>query len=151
MGDAQRRQIPFARGRKLPKLAVVSVSDQAERARLDKWLWAVRIFKTRSLAADACRVGAVEVGGLVAKPAREVRVGEVVTVRQGIVTRTLGVLAVPVSRLGAKLVPAHCKDLTPPEEYEKAREQRLQHLLAREKGSGRPTKRDRRLTDKLWE
>lgn len=117
--------------------------------RLDKWLWAVRIFKTRSLATDACRAGSVEVNAQPAKPAREVRGGEQVIVRQGLIKRTLEVVAVPRSRVGAKLVRDYCNDLTPPEEFAKARSQPIQQLLAREKGSGRPTKRDRRLLDQL--
>ena len=118
-------------------------------ARLDKWLWAVRIFKSRSLATDACRAGSVGVNAQPAKPSREVRAGETVTVRQGLVLRTLGVLAVPRGRVGAKLVPTYCADRTPPEEFEKLRAYRVQQLLAREKGSGRPTKRDRRLLDRF--
>jgi ribosome-associated heat shock protein Hsp15 len=117
--------------------------------RLDKWLWAVRLFKTRSLATDACRAGSVDVNAQVAKPARDVRLGEQITVRQGLVTRTLRVVGMPVSRVGAKLVPDYCTDLTPPEEFAKARQQAVQQLLAREKGTGRPTKRDRRLLDRL--
>jgi ribosome-associated heat shock protein Hsp15 len=118
--------------------------------RLDKWLWTVRIFKSRSLASDACRAGSVAVNELPAKPARDVRPGEMVTVRQGLVVRTLRVVAVPQSRVGAKLVPSFCTDLTPKEELEKAREHAVQHLLAREKGSGRPTKRDRRLLVRVF-
>jgi ribosome-associated heat shock protein Hsp15 len=117
--------------------------------RLDKWLWAVRIFKTRSLASDACRAGSVAVNEQTAKPARDVRPGETVTVKQGLVLRTLKVVDVPKSRVGPKLVPNFCEDLTPREELEKARQNPLLHLLEREKGSGRPTKRDRRLLDRL--
>ena len=120
-------------------------------ARLDKWLWVVRAFKTRGLAADACRAGSVAVNGKPAKPARDVRPGEIVTVQQGLLLRTLQVVAVPRSRVGAKLLPDYYTDLTPPAEYEKLRESKVQHLLAREKGSGRPTKRDRRLLDRLFE
>lgn len=119
--------------------------------RLDKWLWAVRVFKTRALATAACRAGSVTINDLPAKPARDVRAGELVCVRLGIVMRTLRVVGVPQSRVGAKHVAEFCADLTPPAEYEKAREQRVQHVLAREKGSGRPTKRDRRLLDRLFE
>lgn len=89
------------------------------------------------------------VNDLPAKPAREVRPGETVKVRQGLVNRTLRVVAVPPSRVGARLVRQYCSDLTPKEEFEKARQQPLQQLLEREKGSGRPTKRDRRLIDQL--
>jgi ribosome-associated heat shock protein Hsp15 len=121
-----------------------------ERARLDKWLWAIRMFKTRALATDACRAGSVEVNALVAKPARDLHEGEQVTVKQGLVTRTLRVVGIPKSRVGAKLVATYCEDLTPPEEFEKAQKERLQHVLAREKGSGRPTKRERRDIDRLF-
>ena len=119
--------------------------------RLDKWLWAMRVFRTRALATDACRAGSVAVNELVAKPAREVHAGEIVTVKQGLFTRTLQVVGVPRSRVGAKLLPDYCVDLTPPEEYERLRERSVQQVLAREKGSGRPTKRDRRLLDDLFE
>jgi ribosome-associated heat shock protein Hsp15 len=121
----------------------------ANTARIDKWLWAVRLFKTRALATDACRVGSVLVAGHAAKPARDVRAGELVEVRQGLITRTLRVVGVPRSRVGPKKVPEFCADLTPQSEFEKAREQRVQQFLAREKGSGRPTKRDRRAIDRL--
>jgi ribosome-associated heat shock protein Hsp15 len=122
-------------------------------ARLDKWLWAVRLFRTRSLATDACRAGSVAINDLPAKPARDVRAGEVITVRQGLITRTLRVVGLPRSRVGAKLVANFCADLTPPEELAKAHDpaNRIQNLLAREKGSGRPTKRDRRLLDQLFD
>lgn len=121
-----------------------------ETERLDKWLWSVRIFKTRSLATDACRAGSVEINGHPAKPARDVHPGEVVKVRQGLITRTLKVLGAPARRVGAKLVAGFCDDQTAPEEFEKAREHRVQQVLAREKGSGRPTKRERRTMDELF-
>ena len=121
-----------------------------EAGRIDKWLWAVRIFRTRSLATDACRAGSVTVNGQPAKPSRDTRAGEVIVVRQGLIRRTLKVLAVPPARLGAKLVANFCEDQTPPEEFAKARAQRVQQFLARAKGSGRPTKRDRRLLDRLF-
>lgn len=117
--------------------------------RLDKWLWSVRIFKTRSLATDACRAGSVEIDGRAAKPARDIRVGDTMNVRQGVVTRTLKVLAIPRSRVGAKLVPLSCLELTSPEEFAKAQQSPVQHFLERAKGAGRPTKRDRRAIDQL--
>lgn len=117
--------------------------------RLDKWLWSVRVFKSRSLASDACRAGSVTVNELPAKPARDVRPGETVMVRQGLILRTLRVVDVPRSRVGPKLVANFCTDLTPKDELAKARENPVRHLLEREKGSGRPTKRDRRLLDRL--
>ena len=92
----------------------------------------------------------MEIHARSAKPAREVHVGETVTVQQGVVLRTLRVLGTPASRVGAKLVPDYCTDLTPASEFEKARVLRLQHVLAREKGRGRPTKRDRREVDRFF-
>ena len=110
----------------------------------------MRLFKSRALAADACKAGSVEIGGVVAKPARDVRIDDQISLRQGIIVRTLRVVGVPKSRVGAKLVP-HCyEDLTPDSEFAKLRELRVQNLLAREKGSGRPTKRDRRELDRYF-
>jgi ribosome-associated heat shock protein Hsp15 len=125
-------------------------ADEANTARVDKWLWAVRIFKTRPLATAACREGKVSVGELVAKPARTVRAGEIVTVRQGVMQRTLRVVAAPASRVGAVRLPEFYVDLTPPEEFAQARAQRAQQANARAPGAGRPTKRDRRLQDRFF-
>jgi ribosome-associated heat shock protein Hsp15 len=127
----------------------VNTANVGETSRLDRWLWAVRIFKTRSLATDACRAGSVAVAGSVAKAARDVRVGEQVIVQQGLVRRTLLVRGHPVSRVGARHVAQFCDDQTPPEEFAKATERRIEQFLARERGSGRPTKRDRRAFDQL--
>lgn len=125
------------------------MSFVTEHARIDKWLWCVRLFKTRALATTACRAGAVLIGDVPVKPAREVHAGETVCVRQGLITRTVLVMAAPAARVAAKQVPEFYSDLTPPEEFEKARAQRVQHFLAREKGAGRPTKRERRRLDRL--
>lgn len=113
-------------------------------ARLDKWLWAVRLFRTRPLAAAACRAGEVTIDDRPLKPARDVRPGDTIHVRQGVMRRTVVVLGVPPSRVGAARVPEFLEDRTPPEERQKVKEQAIQHLLARERGTGRPTKRDRR-------
>jgi ribosome-associated heat shock protein Hsp15 len=119
--------------------------------RLDQWLWAVRVFKTRSLAADAIRAGHVRVNDQPCKPAREVHPGEVIVAQVGIRTRTVRVFAAPPSRVGAKLVAQFAEDLTPPEEYAKRPEPNLLPPMFRRKGAGRPTKRDRRETDRLRE
>jgi ribosome-associated heat shock protein Hsp15 len=145
--DCQRRRVAQAL-RRFSFFSLTTLPSESV-ARLDKWLWAVRLFKTRSLATDACRAGSVSINNHAAKPAREVRPGETVVVRQGLINRILRVLDVPRSRVGANLVARFCDELTPPEEFAKARENRLQHLLEREKGRGRPTKRDRRLLDRL--
>ena len=117
--------------------------------RFDQWLWAARVYKSRTLAVAAIKAGHARVDGVVAKPSHEMRAGELVTARIELVTRTLRVIAAPPSRVGAKLVPQFAEDLTPPEEYEK---RRVPHLLPpafRPRGAGRPTKRDRREIDEL--
>ncbi len=118
--------------------------------RLDKWLWCVRVFKTRPLATAACRAGKVLIGELEAKPGRDIHVGEVVTVRVGALTRTLKVAGLPPARVAAKLLPGFLTDLTPPAEYERAKQAGIEHLLARQRGEGRPTKKDRREMGRLF-
>lgn len=115
--------------------------------RIDQWLWAVRIYKTRTLAAAAIRGGHVRLDGAPVKPAREVRPGELVTARAGDLTRTLRVVGHPPSRIAARLVPQFAEDLTPPEEYQRRREAASQGAPVRPKGAGRPTKRERRALD----
>ena len=119
--------------------------------RLDQWLWAVRVFKTRTNATDAIKAAHVTVNGQPAKPAREVRAGELIVAKVGDITRTVRVVAFPPSRVGAKLVPDFAEDLTPPEEYTKRREPNFIPPILRPKGSGRPTKRDRREIDGLFQ
>jgi len=119
--------------------------------RLDKWLWSVRVFKTRAEATAQCRNGRVQVNGIDAKPGRDIHVGETVTARVGIVTRTLKVVGVPRSRVAAKQLPEFLSDLTPAAEYERAKQANLEHLLARERGRGRPTKKDRRAMGRLFD
>ena len=115
--------------------------------RLDQWLWAARVFKTRALAVAAIKAGHAKVNGAATKPAHDARAGEVVTVRIGVMTRTLRVIGAPVSRVAAKLVPQFAEDLTPPEEFEKQRALNVFNAGARPKGAGRPTKRERRDLD----
>jgi ribosome-associated heat shock protein Hsp15 len=117
--------------------------------RLDQWLWAVRVFKTRTYAADAIKAGHVTVGGQPCKPAREVREGDLIVAKVGEVTRTLRAIGTPPSRVGAKLVAQFAEDLTPPEEFAKRREPNFIPPMLRTPGSGRPTKRDRRQIEEL--
>jgi ribosome-associated heat shock protein Hsp15 len=120
--------------------------------RIDKWLWAVRLFKTRSLAAEACRSGDVLVNGQRVKPSRAVRAGEVLTVKTGSVRRTVKVLGFPPSRVGARLVPEFLENLTPASEYQKPREfTPAPPQFNWSKGIGRPTKKARRLWEKFEE
>ncbi len=129
----------------------VLVTPGDNEVRLDKWLWAVRIFKTRSQATAACNAGHVKVNGQNAKPARHVHPGEIITARTGDVTRTLKVLAPLAQRVGAAAVPNYLEDLTPPAEYEKREPAHLPGSFLRPKGAGRPTKKDRRDLSRIWE
>ena len=121
-----------------------------DETRLDKWLWSVRVFKTRAEATAACRAGKVMIGELEAKPGRSVHAGERVQAKVGIVHRTLVVLDVPRSRVGAKQLPRFMTDLTPAAEYEKERLAKLPPLFPRPKGSGRPTKKERRQLEEFF-
>lgn len=118
--------------------------------RLDKWLWCVRVCKTRAEATALCRTGRVQVNGLDAKPGRDLHAGETVVARVGAVTRTLKVLAHPRSRVAAKQLPEFVTDLTPAAEYERAKQAGIEHMLARARGRGRPTKKERRDMGRLF-
>lgn len=116
-------------------------------ARLDKFLWASRIFKTRSIASEACKKGRVTVGGMQAKPAKMVRVGEVISVRKPPVTYSFKILQAIEKRVGAKLVPDIIENVTPKEQYDLLEMSRISGFVNRARGTGRPTKKDRRDLD----
>ncbi|MCL1973942.1 MAG: RNA-binding S4 domain-containing protein [Bacteroidetes bacterium] len=119
--------------------------------RLDKYLWAIRVFKTRSDAADACRSGKVTINDMEAKPSREVRVGDVLKVRRGPVHFRYQVLGLLAQRVGAKNLTPYVLDTTPPEELAKGQKSNEALLVWRDRGTGRPTKKERRDIDKLME
>jgi ribosome-associated heat shock protein Hsp15 len=119
--------------------------------RMDKWLWAVRLYKTRTVAAAACVSGKVRIGGHSVKPARSVRVGEIITAVAGEISRTVKVINLVAQRLSAPLAAECYEDLTPRSEYEKPREPKFQPMIVRARGAGRPTKRDRRKIEQLWD
>ncbi len=121
----------------------------SETVRIDKWLWAVRLFKTRSQAAEACKGGKVKIDGVNVKPSREVKAGDIITVQQQSIKKSLKVLQAAKNRVSAKLVPNLMEDLTPPEELEKLEIIRQVNYERRERGAGRPTKKERRIIDKL--
>ncbi|MBW6490672.1 MAG: RNA-binding S4 domain-containing protein [Lentimicrobium sp.] len=121
----------------------------AEELRIDKWLWAVRIYKTRTLAGDSCRAGKVKIDGIAVKPSRLLKPGDEITVSIGPLTRTLRVKALIHNRVSAKLVPDSLEDLTPAEEYERIRFMNELNAERRERGTGRPTKKERRSIDRL--
>ena len=118
-----------------------------EEARIDKWLWAARIFKTRSIAADACKNGRVTIGGVNVKPSHSVRVGETVDVRKPPVTYSFRILKTIEQRVGAKLLPEIYENVTAPEQYELLEMNRISVFVDRARGTGRPTKKDRRALD----
>jgi ribosome-associated heat shock protein Hsp15 len=122
-----------------------------EATRIDKWLWAIRIYKTRTLAADACKAGKIKIDGVAVKPSREVKLMDEITISQGQLIRTMRVKSLIHNRVSAKLVPEHAEDLTPPEEYEKLKLIQEINGEHRDRGIGRPTKKQRRLIDLLKE
>lgn len=119
--------------------------------RIDKYLWAIRVFKTRSEATEACKGGKVKVAGIPAKPSRAIQAGEVIQVRKGIVTYTYKVLRPLENRVGAKLVPDYAENHTPEEEMEKLKAPVESFFVTRDRGAGRPTKKDRRAMEQLWD
>ena len=116
-------------------------------ARLDKWLWAARIFKTRSIAADACKNGRVMIDGGKMKPARMVKEGDVIQVRKPPVTYSFKILKAIQNRVGAKLVPEVLENVTSADQYELLEMNRISGFVGRARGTGRPTKKDRRDLD----
>jgi ribosome-associated heat shock protein Hsp15 len=118
-----------------------------EVARIDKWLWAARIFKTRSIAADACKNGRVTIGGINVKPSHMVKAGETVDVRKAPVTYSFRILKTIEQRVGAKLLPEIYENVTAPDQYELLEMNRISGFVDRARGTGRPTKKERRAMD----
>ena len=118
-------------------------------ARIDKWLWAARIFKTRSIAADAIKNGRVTIQGVNVKPSRMVKVGEVVSVRKPPVTYSFKILQTIEQRVGAKLIPQIYENVTPADQYELLEMNRISGFINRQRGTGRPTKKERRALDEF--
>jgi ribosome-associated heat shock protein Hsp15 len=116
-------------------------------ARIDKWLWAARIFKTRSIAADACKNGRVMVEGTTVKPSRMVKEGETVSVRKPPVIYSFKILKTIEQRVGAKLLPEIYENVTTADQYELLEMNRISGFVDRARGTGRPTKKDRRAMD----
>lgn len=121
-----------------------------EEVRIDKYLWSIRVYKTRSEATDACKGGKIRLNGGDVKPSKTVRVGDVLVARKGPVTYTYRILQLIDKRQGAKLVPNYAENLTPQEELDKLRAPVETFFLKRDRGAGRPTKKDRRQMDSLW-
>ena len=119
--------------------------------RIDKFLWAVRLFKTRSISAEACKKNRVSMGGQWIKSSRLVKVGEVIEVRVPPITRSYEILDLAEKRMGAKLVSGFIKDVTPVDQLEALELAKMAHNLSRPRGLGRPTKKDRRDLERLQE
>lgn len=119
--------------------------------RIDKWLWAMRIFKTRTIATEACKKGRVTLGTdqIIAKPSRMIKVGDIINVRKPPVTYSFKVLALTENRLGAKLVPEYMENVTPKEQYDLLEVVKISGFVDRRKGLGRPTKREGRELEKF--
>ncbi|HLP04857.1 MAG TPA: RNA-binding S4 domain-containing protein [Paludibacter sp.] len=119
--------------------------------RIDKWLWAVRLFKTRTLAAEACKKGKISMDGVAIKPSRNIKVGDVVSIRKNPVVFSFKVLALSENRMGAKLVPDFMLNVTAPDQLQLLELAKLAGQTGRDRGTGRPTKKDRRDIDDFTE
>lgn len=126
---------------------VPKLPKYGDTARIDKWLWAARIYKTRSIAVDAIKNGRVTIEGGLVKPSRTIKSGDVISVRKPPVTYSFKVLACIESRVGAKLLPQVYENVTDPQEYEKLEMSRISGFVDRQHGTGRPTKKERRQLD----
>ena len=132
-------------------MSMSSEKIESDAPRMDKYLWAIRVFKTRNDAADACRSGKVTLNGQEAKPSKEVKEGDIIGVRKGPVRHSYKVLTQLTQRVGAKNLAPYVLDTTPPEELAKGDQHNQSLLLWRERGTGRPTKKERRDIDRLLE
>lgn len=123
------------------------MKEEKTEVRIDKWLWAVRLFKTRALAVEACKKGRIMIQGTNIKPARMIRVGDVIQIKKAPITYSFKVLDLSEKRMGAKLVPQFMEDVTPQSEYEILELSKVSGFIDRDRGAGRPTKKDRRDLD----
>lgn len=130
----------------------MSANDKIKgEVRIDKWLWAVRLFKTRSIAIEACKKGRITIKGVTVKPSRMIKVGDVIEVRRPPVTYSFEVLNLSENRMGAKLVPDFMKDVTAPSQLEILEMSKVSGFVDRARGTGRPTKKDRRDLEQFTE
>lgn len=125
-------------------LSIVPCLQFMNEVRIDKWMWATRIFKTRTIAAEACKKNRVMINGVNVKPSRMIKVGEVIQVRKPPITFSFKVLDLTERRMGAKLVPDYLENVTTPDQYEILEMNRISGFVDRARGLGRPTKKDRR-------
>ena len=123
----------------------------SEGVRIDKWLWAVRLFKTRSQATEECRKGRIMIGGMPVKPSREIKTGDEIQVKHHPIVRTYRVLGLSEKRMSAKLTDEYLKDITPASQLEILEMQKHMSFFSRGKGTGRPTKKERRDLDDFFD
>ena len=123
----------------------------SDSTRIDKYLWAIRVYKTRSEATDACNGNKIQINGVNAKPSKALKTGDVITVRKGAAQFRYKVLQMAEQRMGAALVPEYAENQTPQSELDKLRAPKETFFVTRERGAGRPTKKDRRTLDALWD
>jgi ribosome-associated heat shock protein Hsp15 len=117
---------------------------QKDEVRIDKWMWAVRLFKTRSLATEACKKGKISINGIPVKPSRNVKVGEIIDIRQNPMVFSFKIIALAENRMNAKLVPEYMENVTTQDQLELLQLYKLNRTLDRARGTGRPTKKERR-------
>jgi len=127
-----------------------NLTIMATTARIDKYLWSIRVYKTRSEAIDACKGNKVKVNGSDAKPSKDIKIGDTITIRKGAVQYTYKVKGILEKRVGAQLVPEYAENLTPESELQKLKAPVETFFVKRDRGMGRPTKKDRREIDGLW-
>lgn len=120
-----------------------------EEVRIDKWMWATRIFKTRTIAVEACKKGRISILNTPVKASRNIKLGDIIQVRKPPITYSFQVVGLTDRRVGAKLVPEYLKDVTPKEQLDLLAASHLSGFIDRAKGTGRPTKRDRREMDRF--
>lgn len=120
------------------------MKEEKNEVRIDKWLWAVRLFKTRTLAVEACKKGRIMISGTNIKPSRMIKVGDVIQIKKSPITYSFKVLDLSEKRMGAKLVPEFMVDATPQSEYDILELSKVSGFIDRDRGAGRPTKKDRR-------
>jgi len=112
--------------------------------RIDKWMWATRLFKTRTIATEACKKNRISIGGVNAKPSRMIKIGDIIEIRKPPIIFSFKVLDLTENRMGAKLVPLYLENVTPPEQYELLEMNKISGFVDRARGLGRPTKKERR-------
>ena len=123
--------------------------EKETNTRIDKWLWSVRLFKTRSIATEACKAGNVKLNGVNAKPAKDLKIGDKLSIKRMPIVLEVEVIGFPKSRVGAPLVEQYMKNLTGPEEYEKLKMRLASAFVTRDARTGRPTKKERRDIDEF--